>query len=446
MRLSIIVPALNEATQIAAMLAALQPLRAAGHEVIVADGGSRDATLALALPLADRVFVAPRGRARQMNAGATVAIGDVLLFLHADSLLPPASTNALLREWPLAGRRWGRFDVAISGRPMMLGLVALLMNARSRLTGIATGDQGMFVERAVFDAVGGFPDQPLMEDVELSSRLKRDAGPPLCLPCRIFTSGRRWEQHGIWRTIVTMWRLRYAYWRGADAAQLAARYRTLRSAHVIPPAPTLQIFAKEPIAGGVKTRLARTIGAERATSVYMQLAERTLAMAVAARAAGIVGRVELWCAPDAGRPAFAAWRDRYGVELAAQTGGDLGARMHHALDSALARGAPALLIGTDCPVLDLACLARASAALADHDAVFVPAEDGGYVLVGLARSLDVFSDVAWSTTGVMAATRANLEAQRATWRELPPLWDVDLPQDLARWEALVSSPATSFGQ
>ena len=235
---------------------------------------------------------------------------------------------------------------------------------------------------------------------------------------------------------MAMWRLRYAYWRGADAAQLAARYRTLDSDHVIPPAPTLQIFAKEPIAGGVKTRLARTIGAERATSVYTQLAERTLAMAVAARAAGIVGRVELWCAPDADRPAFAAWRNRYGVELAAQTGDELGARMRHALDSALARGAPALLIGTDCPVLDLVCLARAAAALADHDAVFVPAEDGGYVLVGLARSLDVFSGIAWSTAGVMAATRSNLLAQRATWRELPALWDVDQPQDLARWEAL----------
>jgi rSAM/selenodomain-associated transferase 2/rSAM/selenodomain-associated transferase 1 len=446
MRLSIVVPALDEAPRIVATLAALQPLRAAGHEVIVVDGGSGDATLALARPLADHAFVAPRGRARQMNAGAAIASGDVLLFLHADSLLTSAGSESFLHAWPRRRRRWGRFDVMIEGKARLLGVVAAMMNARSRLTGIATGDQGLFGERTLFDAVGGYPDQPLMEDLALSVKLKRVAGRPLCLRQRIVTSGRLWERHGPWRTIVAMWRLRYAYWRGADAMELAASYRTMRRRDETPTPPTLQIFARDPVPGAVKTRLARAIGAERAASVYAMLAERTLEMAAAARAAGIVGRIELWCAPDAHRPAFAAWRDRYGIELASQSGDDLGARMHNALRSALARGVPAILIGTDCPVLDADGLARAADALAGHDAVFVPAEDGGYVLVGLARPLDIFSGIAWSTADVMSATRSRLAAQRATWHELPPLWDVDLPQDLARWEALVSGPASSFGQ
>ncbi len=310
------------------------------------------------------------------------------------------------------------------------------MNARSRLTGIATGDQGLFVERALFETLGGYPDQPLMEDIAFSVTLKRAAGPPLCLRERIVTSGRRWERHGAWRTIVAMWRLRYAYWRGVDPAQLAERYASMRPCNVVPEPPTLLIFAKEPVPGSVKTRLAAAIGADRAAGVHERLAERTLALAVAARAAGIVGRVELCCDPDAGRPAFEAWRDRHSVELAAQQGSDLGARMHHALMRALARGMPAMLIGTDCPVLDADVLAQAAMALTDRDAVLVPAEDGGYVLVGLARPLDIFEGIPWSTADVMPATRSRLAAERATWRELPMLWDVDLPQDLARWEAL----------
>jgi rSAM/selenodomain-associated transferase 1 len=168
----------------------------------------------------------------------------------------------------------------------------------------------------------------------------------------------------------------------------------------------------------------------------VQLAERTLATAVAARDAGIVDRIELWCAPDAERPLFTEWRDRYRVELATQHGEDLGTRMRYALESALARGVPALLIGTDCPALDIGTLACARAELAHHDAVFVPAEDGGYVLIGLVRPVDAFSGIEWSVPGVMAATRLKLAAQHATWRELPPLWDVDVAEDLARWEAL----------
>ena len=221
--LSIVMPVLDEAAGIGSTLEALAPMRAGGAEVIVVDGGSRDDTVGRARPLSDRVVTGPRGRARQMNAGAAVARGDLLLFLHADTLLP-AEAESQLRAALAAGAHWGRFDVRISGRPVMLRVVSAFMNARSRLTGIATGDQAIFVRREAFERIGGFPDQPLMEDVELSRRLRRVAA-PACLKARVTTSGRRWESRGVWRTIFLMWRLRWRYWRGDSAAALAEAYR-----------------------------------------------------------------------------------------------------------------------------------------------------------------------------------------------------------------------------
>jgi len=220
--LSIIVPALEEAAAIAACLAPLQALRARGVEVIVVDGGSGDATRELAAPLADRVFESPRGRARQMNAGAQAARGEVLLFLHADTLLVPHA-DALVARAIEGGARWGRFDVAIAGSHPLLRVVACSMNVRSRLSGVATGDQAIFVKRDAFREAGGFPDIPLMEDVALSRALRR-AGRPACLRERVVTSGRRWERGGTLRTILLMWRLRLAYAAGADPRSLVHRY------------------------------------------------------------------------------------------------------------------------------------------------------------------------------------------------------------------------------
>lgn len=223
MRISIILPVLNEAAGLPALLAALAPLRAGGAELIFVDGGSTDASRSLIAAAGLTCLASPRGRARQMNAGAAAATGDVLLFLHADTRLPADALTAI-RSAIAAGARWGRFDVRIEGRPLMLKVVARMMNLRSRLTGIATGDQAIFVTRAAFNAVGGFPVQPLMEDIELSRRLLVTSR-PACLRARVITSGRRWEQRGVWRTIVLMWQLRWAYWRGVPAAQLAKRYR-----------------------------------------------------------------------------------------------------------------------------------------------------------------------------------------------------------------------------
>lgn len=221
--LSIIVPVLDEAGRIAASLDALAPLRARGHELIVVDGGSRDDTLALSQARADIVLETPRGRARQMNAGAARARGSVLLFLHADTTLPADADTAVTRAMA-GGALWGRFDVTIEGRSRWFPLIAALMNRRSRWSGVATGDQAMFVERALFERIGGFKDQALMEDIELSRRLRR-IGRPACLRERVLTSGRRWEQNGVWRTILLMWRLRWRYWRGASPELLAKAYR-----------------------------------------------------------------------------------------------------------------------------------------------------------------------------------------------------------------------------
>ncbi len=192
-RISIIVPTLNEGDGIAAALAALAPLREQGHEVIVVDGGSGDGTPALARGAADRVVSAPRGRASQMNAAAALARGAVLLFLHADTRLPENADARILHGLAASGRAWGRFDARIDGESRLLPVIAFFMNLRSRATGIATGDQAIFVRRDAFERAGRFPPLELMEDIALSSSLKR-VSRPLCIAEKVVTSGRRWER------------------------------------------------------------------------------------------------------------------------------------------------------------------------------------------------------------------------------------------------------------
>ena len=227
MRLSIVIPALNEADNIVATLTPLQALRARGVEVILVDGASVDTTRDVAAPLVDRVIEAETGRARQMNAGAQAATGAVLLFLHADSRPPLDADRSILDALQSSPRGWGRFDVTIEGRHFFLPVVAWFMNQRSRLTGIATGDQGLFMTREAYAAAGGFADIPLMEDIAMCAALKRSSL-PVCLKQRIVTSGRRWEKHGVWRTILLMWRIRWAYFRGADPVVLHRAYHGTR--------------------------------------------------------------------------------------------------------------------------------------------------------------------------------------------------------------------------
>jgi rSAM/selenodomain-associated transferase 2 len=211
--LSIIVPALNEAGSIVSFLKSVREACNQPTEIIVVDGGSDDATTALASAFCDRVVVSAKGRAIQM----------ILCFVHADSSLPPRADEHIRDALAPGTNKWGRFDVRLSGSAPALRMVENTMNWRSRMTGIATGDQAMFMTRSVFDKVGGFPEIALMEDIAMS-RLLISHSRPACLRQRLVTSSRRWEQHGILRTILSMWKLRLLYFLGADPARLARSY------------------------------------------------------------------------------------------------------------------------------------------------------------------------------------------------------------------------------
>ena len=458
MTLHIVMPVLNEApnslaASLQARLQALQPLRARGAWLTVVDGGSTDGTWALARSQADALVLAPRGRAAQMNAGAFVKNNserrpmderyspNLFLFLHADTRLPP-DADRLIRaaiggaapagDPPRSRPVWGRFDVRIDSPRRLLRMVEFMMNWRSRLTGMATGDQAIFVTAEAFDAVGGYAGLALMEDIDLSARLRRLSA-PACLPECVITSARRWEKHGVWRTIALMWWLRAAFFLGVPADALARRYGYLPAPAPAPAA--LAILAKAPQAGFAKTRLIPLLGERGAARAQRQFTLDTLHTARAAA----LGEVTLWCAPDTGQRFFRALARRQGVTCIAQPSGPLGVRMaaafarHFGTPDAM----PLLLVGTDCPTLAPGHLQQAALALRHHDVVLIPAEDGGYVLIGMRRCLpQVFEGIDWSTDRVMAQTREKLRQCGASWQELDTLWDVDEPADWARLRAL----------
>lgn len=222
-KLSVIIPALNEAATIRSMLTALQPFRSIGHEIILVDGGSNDGTRKIAERWVDHLLQMPPSRARQMNAGAYYASGDTLVFLHADTYLPPAADYCIFNALEQHKKSWGRFNVQFTSDAWLLKTVAIAMNIRSCLSGIATGDQAIFIKRDLFEAIGGFPDIPLMEDIAISKQLGRYSR-PACLKQKLTTSSRRWENHGIINTILQMWRLRLAYFFGANPNDLVKRY------------------------------------------------------------------------------------------------------------------------------------------------------------------------------------------------------------------------------
>lgn len=222
-QISIVVPMLNERAILPDITGHLTALQQQGCEVLLVDGGSTDGSVEFARSRGLQVIGSAAGRARQMNTGAQLARGGVLLFLHVDTRLPDEAP-ALMRQ-ALAEHEWGRFDVRIDGDSPMLGVIGFFMNLRSRWTGIATGDQALFIRKSVFDCARGFPDQPLMEDIELSKRLRRRSR-PACLHAKVITSGRRWMQQGVLRTVWLMWQLRFAYWRGVPAHELARRYQS----------------------------------------------------------------------------------------------------------------------------------------------------------------------------------------------------------------------------
>lgn len=222
-RLSIIIPVLNEEGRIQSTLEPLQSLRLNGHEIIVVDGGSHDTTISRCESLANHVLQSPPGRATQMQAGAAVSSGDILWFLHADSSVPGQADSHITKSLADGNADWGRFDISLDDHHPLLRCVAWFMNQRTQLTGIATGDQGIFIRRTLFDEIGGFPDVPLMEDIRISRLLKKH-GRPCRVKARLGTSSRRWKTQGIARTILTMWSLRLAHFAGVSPERLARYY------------------------------------------------------------------------------------------------------------------------------------------------------------------------------------------------------------------------------
>lgn len=223
MNVSIIIPVLNEGSNLTKTLNSLQPYRQGGHEVIVVDGGSTDNSLALAGDVADQVIESAPGRAVQMNCGASVANGEVYLFLHADTVLPDKALD-LITSVPQSGFYWGHFDIRLSSNRKIFRLIELMVNLRSRLTSIATGDQAMFIDAGLFKYIGGFPQIALMEDIAISRLLKNHAK-PLCLKSTVITSSRRWETKGVIATVLLMWKLRLYYFLGVSPQKLSQLYR-----------------------------------------------------------------------------------------------------------------------------------------------------------------------------------------------------------------------------
>ena len=232
LNLSIIIPILNEADNLPKLMAHIVRLDPAPQQVILVDGGSTDGSVTIANNVLKNAEIAQSiidwhvieftvGRAQQMNAGAMLATGDVLLFLHADTELPADAIDNV--QQAIAQYDWGRFDVRLDSCEPLLKIVGFMINKRSRLVSIATGDQAIFIKKSLFGRMHGYPDQPLMEDIELCKRLKKLAR-PACLKSKVITSARRWQQHGTWRTIFLMWQLRFDYWRGVSPNVLKQRY------------------------------------------------------------------------------------------------------------------------------------------------------------------------------------------------------------------------------
>lgn len=220
--LSIIVPVLNEEATIASFLRSLQSFRQQGAEVVLVDGGSDDQTCELARPWVDRLQISKPARARQMNTGAETTCRNLLCFLHADTCLPVSAAEQF-RHFSDTGRLWGFFNVRLSGSGFMLAVISRMVSLRSRLSAIATGDQALFMTRQAWRDADGFPDIPLMEDVAMADRLKQ-FGRPYCIAAPVITSSRRWEKHGVWRTILLMWKLRWQYYRGVSPDELFTQY------------------------------------------------------------------------------------------------------------------------------------------------------------------------------------------------------------------------------
>lgn len=448
--ISIIIPVLNEGECLRERLSALQELRDAHCEIIVVDGGSSDGTAQIALSIADTFISVDRGRANQMNAGAKKAKGELLLFLHSDTLLPKIALEELRVRVGRNQIYWGWFDLRFTNPSLIFSIISKSMLLRSSLTNICTGDQTLFVSSQVFDDVGGFPNIPLMEDIALSKVLKARLAPTR-INSEVISSSRRWENQGILRTISLMWWLRFQYWIGVDPSILADLYypdlsvsepETVRRKQAFRfPQISILLFARTPELGKVKTRLQTMLGPEKTLSLHKAMFNRIFEVIKNSRLA----ETQLWVTSNGNEDYFV--RLAGGDNVFIQAEGNLGDKMISAITQTLRWPdiKAVVVLGSDCPAVTKDYLNRALSHLqSGSKLVLGPAEDGGYVLIGMSSSYSqLFEEIEWGSDQVFIQTVKKAESIGLEYVTLETLWDVDRPQDLVRLNEL--SPPLIWG-
>ncbi|MFT4607528.1 MAG: rSAM/selenodomain-associated transferase 2/rSAM/selenodomain-associated transferase 1 [Urechidicola sp.] len=427
--ISIIIPVLNEASHLKQNLqrlfARLDGLTSV--EVIICDGGSTDHSVQIAHLFPCQVTTSPPGRAHQMNAASKLAMGNWLLFLHADTVLPADWTSQLTND-----RQWGFFSVQLSGQHWFFRVIEKAINLRSRWSSIGTGDQTLFFERTFFASLQGFPPIPIMEDIAICKKARRVHKPSIALD-PVVTSSRRWEKNGITKTIILMWRLRLSYWLGVDPVRLREIYYPNLPSNMEPIAktmPVIQIFAKPPVEGKVKTRLIPDIGTDKATRVFRHCLSYTLDLLRTSHC-----NYQIWLSEETQDDVFQ--QETYLL----QQGIGLGDRMLFALDSELSdqTSHKVILIGSDCLDLELAHFDQTLAALDSNDIVLLPTFDGGFALIG-CRVIDplLFNQVEWGSSRVLQQTIYNAKLLNYKVRLLEMVRDIDTLSDLGHYPELLS--------
>jgi len=441
-KISFIIPTLNEAEHISSTLDQLQALRKRGHEVILSDGGSHDETLSLSKDKVDHHINAAPGRACQMNDGAKVASGELFCFLHADTNTPENIDELILEGLSKTNsNHWGFFKIKLSGCNWQFRIIEWLINKRSCLTHVATGDQAIFIDKQSFNNLNGFSNIPLMEDIEISKRLRKISCPVCIIKTPLITSSRRWEKHGIISTVLLMWQLRLRYFFGASPSDLIKTYK--------PHNPInnqikqqLIIFIKAPVPGYCKTRLTPYLSPEEASEFYKTLVTNCFNNIKTINNTDI----SIFTYPDINNPFIKSLSHKYATTCHIQSGENLGERMFNALDKSLQTYDRCVLIGTDCPVLDQSYLEQAFKALYQHDMVLGPANDGGYVLIGASKTeASLFNNINWGTDSVLKQSLHNANKAAYKTHLLDTLWDVDTPEDYIKYQKLLQSkPQTQY--
>ena len=441
---SIIIPVLNEEEILRSSLDSLQILRKDDCEIIVVDGGSSDRSPEIARPRADKFLMTRPGRAHQMNVGAQHSQGEILIFLHADSQISSRAVRQMIKKTSSLNYFWGWFRLAFDNPSPSFFIISFFMMLRSKVTKICTGDQTIFISSRLFKSIGGFPSIPIMEDVAISKILRVHAI-PIELRIQTFSSARRWEQKGVCRTIVFMWYLRLLYWAGVSPDKLVAKYYPEKTGkgpteklQVTYKYPNIDIllFARLPVLGKVKTRLKSALSSIEILALYEAMLKRIVSLLNESNLA----EVQLWLDNNPSNENKFVADLPWHFKMNEQVGRDLGDKMNFAINKSLVSNNSkcALLLGSDCPALTLEYVDNALCLLNEGaQLVLGPAEDGGYVLIGVNKSYpELFQGIQWGTDKVLEETILKAKSIGVDYVCLEPLWDVDRPDDIGRLSEL----------